>query len=237
MTSGARTSGAGPRERALGATLLAGHGEPVNLVLVRHGQTAMTAARAYAGGDGPGARLSARGQTEAARAADLIHRIGREAWRDLPPASAVLSSSMLRAQETAASIGRRIGASVRVDDAFAECRFGAWEGLSAEEIAERWPEEPWRWHRDPTVRAAGGESQADVAERFLAALPGLLAEYAGRTVAIATHTVTIRSGVGALTGLDPQGWSKVRVPPASLTIVRLWRDGYELTALACPSDL
>lgn len=225
------------RQRALGATLLAGRGEPVTLVLVRHGQTEMTAARVYAGGDGPGASLSGRGRTEAARAADLVRRIGREAWPDLPAATVVLSSSMLRTQETAAAIGRRIGARVGIDDSFAECRFGAWEGLSAEEIGQRWPGEPWRWHRDATVRAVGGESQEDVAQRFRDAVRRLLAEHAGQTVAIATHTVTIRAGVGSLAGLEPAAWSMVRVPPASVTIVRVWPDSHELTVLACPSDL
>ncbi len=126
---GATTSGAPPVPvRALGAAMRFGQGEPVTLVLVRHGQTDATVARAYAGGDTPGASLNARGRTEAARAADLVRRIGSELWPDLPPVSGVFSSSMLRTQQTAAAIGRRLGLRVEIDDTYAECRFGDWEG-------------------------------------------------------------------------------------------------------------
>jgi probable phosphoglycerate mutase len=236
-STGPSPAEAPPRALALGSVFRVSDAEPVTVVLVRHGQTDMTAAHAYAGGDAPGLSLNARGRSEAARAADLVHRIGREAWHDLPRATAILSSSMLRSQQTAAAIGRRIGASVRIDDAFAECRFGEWDGLTPSQIDSRWPGLLQQWHRDPGMRALGGESMHDVAARVGAALPGLLSAYAGRTVVIATHTITIRATVGAVTRLDPTSWPTIRVPPASLTILRLWPDGHELTVVGCPSDL
>lgn len=223
--------------RALGATMRFGAGEPLTVVLVRHGQTDMTAARAFAGGDGPGASLNARGRTEAARAADLVRRIGGDAWPDLPPVSAVFSSSMLRTQQTAGAIGRRVGVRVEIDDAFAECRFGEWEGLTAAEIEERWPGALHRWYADPAERAVGGESMRDVAERVRRGVDDLARRYAGRTVAVSTHTIAVRAGIGSVTGMAPGAWSSLRVPPASLTILRLWPDGHEVTALGCPSDL
>jgi broad specificity phosphatase PhoE/ribonuclease HI len=225
------------RKRALGSAFIFTDADPVTIVLVRHGQTDMTAAQAYTGGDSPGLSLNARGRSEAARAADLVHRIGREVWVDLPRATAVLSSSMLRSQQTAVAIGRRLGVSVRIDDTFAECRFGEWDGLTAPEIDLRWPGMLQQWHRDPGMRALGGESMRDVAGRVEAAVPRLLRKYAGSTVVIATHTITIRAMVGAVTRLDPVSWPLLRIPPASLTMMRVWPDGHELTVLGCPSDL
>lgn len=222
---------------ALGSTLHVGRGDPVTVVLVRHGQTDMTAARAYAGGGTPGASLNAKGRTEAARAADLVNRIGREVWPDLPIPSVLVSSSMRRAQETATAIGRRLGVRLRVDDAFEELRFGEWEGLTAPEIEARWPGQLRRWHTEPGMRALGGESMRDVAMRAHGGIMRLLDDYAGQTVVVATHTITIRAGVGSVAGLDPASWSALRVPPASLSILRIWPEGHELTALACPSDL
>ncbi len=222
---------------ALGSALHMGVGDPVTIVLVRHGQTDMTAARVYAGGGAPGVGLNAKGRTEAARAADLVNRIGREVWPDLPVPSVLLSSSMLRAQQTAAAIGRRLGVRARTDDAFEELRFGAWEGLTAPEIEARWPGQLRRWHRDPAMRALGGESMRDVAVRAHGAITRLLDDYAGKTVVVATHTITIRAGVGSVAGLDPGSWPTLRVPPASLSILRLWPAGHELTVLGCPSDL
>lgn len=222
---------------ALGATVLVGSGDPVTVVLLRHGQTDATAARTYAGGDGPGAGLNARGRTEAARAADLVHRIGRDLWPDLPAPTGVVSSPTLRTQQTAAAVGRRLGRRVEIDDAFAECRFGEWEGLTARQIGQRWPGQPLDWLRDPAALAPGGESMAQVAARFRAGLSRLAAERAGRTVVVSTHTVAIRSGIASVTGMDPSGWSRLRVPPASVTVLRVWPDAYELTALGCPTGL
>lgn len=222
---------------ALGSALHMDVGDPVTVVLVRHGQTDMTAARAYAGGGEPGVGLNAKGRTEAARAADLVNRIGREVWPDLPVPSVLLSSSMLRAQQTAAAIGRRLGVRAHIDDAFEELRFGDWEGLTAPEIEARWPGQLRRWHRDPAMRALGGESMRDVAVRAHGAIMRLLDDHAGKTVVVATHTITIRAGVGSVAGLDPGSWPTLRVPPASLSIMRLWPEGHELTVLGCPSDL
>ena len=229
---------AAPRTpRALGSAIHLSDVDPVTVVLVRHGQTDMTAARTYAGGGEPGAELNAKGRTEAARAADLVHRIGSEAWPDLPRPSAVVSSTMLRSQQTAVAVGRRIGARVEFDDAFEEIRFGEWEGLTAPEIEARWPGQLSRWHRDPGMPALGGESMHDVAKRVGAAIRRLVQTHAGRTVVVATHTIVIRAGVGSLTRLEPSSWPMLRVPPASLTILRLWPDAHELTVLGCPSDL
>ena len=235
-TSGSGRPHPGP-PRALGSALHLSEGDPVTVVLVRHGQTDMTAARCYAGGGTPGAALNARGRTEAARAADLVHRIGDEAWPDLPRPSAVVSSTMLRSQQTAAALGRRLGVEVELDDAFEELRFGEWEGLTAPEIEARWPGQLGRWHADPVQRARGGESMQDVADRVGPALHRLLDTHAGRTVVVATHTIVIRTAAGTVAGVEPHGWSLLRIPPASLTILRLWPDAHEITVLGCPSDL
>lgn len=226
-----------PQASALGG---AAHVEPglgTTIVLVRHGQTETTARRAYAGGDTPGAPLSTRGRTEAARAADLVARVGRDAWPDVPPASAVVSSSMLRTQQTAAAIGRRIGARVEIDDAFAEVRFGAWDGITPTEIEERWPGHLLRWLREPDVAAPGGESMRAVGARVSEGLDRLAASNREKTVVVVVHTIVIRTAVGTMFGLRDDRWHTLRVPPASVTILRLWRDARELTVLGCPSDL
>jgi probable phosphoglycerate mutase len=151
--------------------------------------------------------------------------------------STVLTSSTLRTHQTAAAIARRLGVRVEVDDAFAECRFGAWEGLTPAEVDARWPGELLRWLRETSHEPPGGESMSAVAARVRAGLAGRREEAIGRTVVVVTHTIAIRTGVGATIGIAPDCWYGLRVPPASLTVVRLWREGHELTVLGCPSDL
>ena len=212
--------------------------EPLTVVLVRHGETAMTAAKAYSGSSVPGPSLSTRGRTQAAQAADLLFRLGRQAWPDLPRATALVASPMVRTQETAAAVGRRLGLPVAVDKAFAEADFGAWEGLTADEIEAGWPDGLRRWHRDADHAAPGGESMDDVGERVRAGLEGLLTEGVDRTVVVVSHSVAIRSAIGVTLDVPSVVWGSVRVAPASVSIVRWWADGArEVAVVGMPTDV
>jgi probable phosphoglycerate mutase len=210
--------------------------EALTVVLVRHGQTPLTVAGGYSGGGVPGPSLTTHGRTQAARAADAVHRVGKELWSDLPPATEVVASPMVRTQETAAAIGRRLGVHVRTDDRFRECEFGDWESLTAAEIERRWPGELGRWHADGTTPAPGGESYADVGARVWAGLTDLAAGGVGRTVVVVGHAIVVRTAVGQAAGAPPSHWYRLRVPPGSLSIVRLWPDGAaEVTTSGFPT--
>ncbi|MFI2569791.1 bifunctional RNase H/acid phosphatase [Cellulosimicrobium funkei] len=230
--------------RPSGATVRFDDAPALTVVLVRHGQTPLTVAGAFSGSSVPGPSLTARGRTQAAQAADLVFRIGRQAWPDLPRPSAVVSSPMVRAQETARAVGRRLGVPVTTDDRFAEVDFGAWEGLTAAEVDAGWPGLLPAWYTTGTTPAPGGESAADVGVRVRQGLRDLVdtmlpgAGPAGRTVVVVGHAVQVRAAIGTSVGAPPEQWSRIRVPPASVSILRLWADGTsELTAQGVPSDL
>lgn len=224
--------------RPSGAAMRFDDAEPLTVVLVRHGETELTVAKAYSGSSVPGPPLTAGGRVQAAQAADLVFRIGRAAWPDLPHPGAVVASPMVRTQETAAAVGRRLGQHVRVDAAFAEADFGEWEGLTAEQIEAGWPGGLRRWHTEGTLRAPGGESVEDVGARVRDGLDRLLAEGVDRTVVVVAHSITIRAAVGVALGTPSSTWGSVRILPASVTILRMWEDGQrELTVLGMPTDL
>lgn len=233
--------------RPSGASSAAGTGAGADLrtvVLVRHGVTELTEARAYSGGGVPGPSLTARGRTQAARAADAVFRLGKDLWPDLPRAGALVSSPLVRTLETAAAIGRRTGQHVRPDARFAECDFGAWEGLAPEAIAERWPTQLAAWSTTGTDRAPGGESYSDVGERAWAGLRDVLASTEPATTSVVVaHAVTIRALAGRALGAPVPSWRLLRVPPCSLTLLRfgLGDDGgpvlAELTAAGFPTDV
>lgn len=210
--------------------------QPVTVVLVRHGETPLTVSRAYSGSSVPGPGLTERGREQVARAAELVYRIGRDMWGDVPDPSELIASPMVRAQETAQVIGRRLGLPVRTEPLFAECDFGQWEGLTAAEIEGGWPGELRRWHDDAGFRAPGGESIEDVGARMRAGLEALRVGGVGRTVVVATHSVSVRAAVGVAIGASPSAWGRIRVAPASVSIIRLWSDGAsEVTVVGAPS--
>jgi ribonuclease H / adenosylcobalamin/alpha-ribazole phosphatase len=210
--------------------------QPLTVVLVRHGETPMTVSRAYSGSSVVGPSLTERGRRQAARAADLVERIADDAWGDVPPATQVLASPMVRTQQTAAVIAERLGLPVHTEPLVAECDFGEWEGLVAAEIEARWPGDLERWHVDASFRAPGGESIEDVGARMHAALETLRSGGVGRTVVVVTHSVSVRSAVGVAIGANSSSWARIRVAPASVSIVRLWADGgTEVTVVGAPS--
>ena len=235
--------GAGPRgsareRRPSGAYVRFDDEEPLTVVLVRHGETAMTASKAYSGSSVPGPSLSAHGRTQAAKAADLVFRVGRDVWPDVPRPTVLVASPMVRAQETAAAVGRRLGVHVTSDAAFAEADFGAWEGLVAGDIEAGWPGGLRRWHREADYPAPGGESMDDVGDRVRAGLERLLTGGVDRTVVVVSHSVAIRSAIGVTLGVPSAVWGSVRVAPASLSIVRWWADGArEVAVVGMPTDV
>jgi len=223
----ARPSGASPRFD---------DEEPTTVVLVRHGQTAMTVSRGYSGSSEPGPPLDERGRAQAAAAAALVERVGRDLWGDIAYPSEVVASPMVRTQETAAVVAARLGLPVRTDAAFQEADFGQWQGLTSEQIEERWPGMLEPWHTSGRVRPPGGESVEDVGVRLRGGLDALRGG-GGRTVVVVSHAVAIRAALGVTMGAAPGTWGQLRVAPASVSIVRLYPDRRDEIAVAgAPSE-
>lgn len=228
------------RMRALrpsGASVRFDESKPVTVVLVRHGETELTLTHGYSGSSEPGPSLTDRGRAQAAAAGELIWRIGRDLWGDIPYPTELIASPMVRTRQTAAVIGERLGLTPRVDATFQEADFGVWQGLTAEQIERRWPRQLEPWHTRADVRPENGESIADVGERIGAGLDGLLAAGRDRTVVVVSHAVAIRAALGRTMGAQPGSWSQLRVAPASVSIVRLFEDRRDEVAVAgAPSE-
>lgn len=207
-------------------------GEPLTVALIRHGQTPMTVAGEYSGSSVVGPGLNAAGRIEAAQAADLMARLGRTAWADLPRPSELITSPMTRTQETASAVSRRTGLVPRTVSAFAEADFGTWEGRTASDIGASEGEQLIAWHTTGVERAPGGESAADVGVRVESALQDLVAAGTGRTAIVVAHTIVIRAAVGMALQAPASTWNHLRITPGSVTILRRWPDGMtEVAAL------
>ena len=77
---------------------------------------------------------------------------------------------------------------------------GCWEGLTRDEVAERYPDQYADWLAGRPVRGRGGEEPAHVAERALAALADLPP---ARVAVVVTHGGTAGRLVERLLGLGP----------------------------------
>ena len=167
------------------------------VVLVRHGATEWNETkRAQGQADIP---LSPRGRAQAAA-------IGNELadW-DL---SAVYSSDLARAWDTARAIATPHGLEVTTDPGFREVDQGEWTGLTTTEIKARWPE-MWGPARHYTARP-GGESPAEVRARALAALRRVAEAHPDGMVVVVSHGGTIRWLSAEALGYDDHASARIR---------------------------
>lgn len=202
---------------------------PLTLVLVRHGVTDMTITHELSGSGQPGPSLNSTGRIQAAKAADAVYRIGRTTWDRVPQVDRVFASPMVRTQETAAALGRRIGAHVETEQRVREIDFGDWEGLTGDDIEERFGDDIHRW-RAGEIAAPRGESIPEVGERFDGFIEEAAAEHArrceegedrARAWAVTSHAVAIKSAVAVSLGVPAVHWMHIWPQPASLSLVQL----------------
>lgn len=126
-----------------------------------------------------------------------------------------------------------------------EQHFGAWQGLTHDELNARQPRAAQRfWIAPATERPPGGESFADMAARVGAALLRLSAEHAGRDVVCVTHGGPVRAALRLALGVDVEAALRFRIDTLSLTRIDaiaeggappVWRvDGVNLPPGAVP---
>jgi len=155
---------------------------PTVTLLLRHGQTPLSAERRFAGlGD---IELTETGVRQAKLAGERLAARGG--------VDVIVTSPLRRARQTAEEVATAIGAPLVADEDLRETDFGAWEGMTFAEARERWPEEIAAWLADPAAAPPGGESFAAVEARVTAALGRLLSGYQRQTVLVVSHVTPIK---------------------------------------------
>ncbi|WP_206502161.1 bifunctional RNase H/acid phosphatase [Streptomyces chrestomyceticus] len=192
-------------------------GAPTTLVLLRHGETALTPQKRFSGSGGSDPELSEAGHRQAAAVAAALAARGT--------VQAVVSSPLKRCRQTAETVAARLGLDVRVDEGLRETDFGAWEGLTFAEVQERHPEDLAAWLGSAKAAPTGGESFASVARRVALSRDKLLARYAGRTVLLVTHVTPVKTLVRLALGAPPDSLFRMELSAASLSAVAYYADG------------
>jgi broad specificity phosphatase PhoE/ribonuclease HI len=192
-------------------------GTATRLVLVRHGETALTAQRRYSGrGD---VELSPAGLAQAQATGRRLASMGSIA-------AAVVCSPLVRCTRTAAEIATQVGAvPVQVEPDLIECDFGDWEGLTFSEVRRRWPEEFEHWLSSPSVAPPGGESFDTVRARVLGAQSRLLSAYPVGTVIVVSHVTPIKLILQDALAANDAFLQRLFLDPAGMSIMDCWRDG------------
>jgi ribonuclease H / adenosylcobalamin/alpha-ribazole phosphatase len=190
-------------------------GAPTQFLLLRHGQTELSTQRRYSGRGNPA--LTEIGQRQAEAAAQYLGRRGG--------VDAVITSPLQRAYDTAAKAAKALGLDVSVDDDLIETDFGAWEGLTFSEAADRDPTLHRSWLRNTSIPPPDGESFDSVAERVARVRARMIAEHAGETVLVVSHVTPIKTMLRLALDAGPGILYRLHLDLASLSIAEFYPDG------------
>ncbi len=136
------------------------------------------------------------------RAGVLLNAVGREQTQELvnalkwAPLSAVYTSPLERAVETAHPLASDHGLDVRVRPALTDVDFGDWTGRTLDDLSQdaAWVE----FTRDRgNGKPPRGEPLAAVQQRIVDELMTLAKSHQGETIAIVTHDEPIRCALAA----------------------------------------
>jgi probable phosphoglycerate mutase len=175
---------------------------PTKLILVRHGGTDDNRNLVFQGQDGRG--LNAHGRDQAARlAARLVAIAARPAG--------LYTSDLERARETADILGRALGVTPQLDPDLREVFLGAWQGLTHDEVAARFPDEWAAWQRGEDLARGGGESYAQLGDRVARAIGRIADAHAGGAAVIVSHGAALKIFAARVLGLATPGLRAFRV--------------------------
>lgn len=186
--------------------------------LIRHGETQWNAELRVMGQlDIP---LNDVGREQARRTAELL---AGERF------AAIYSSDLVRAVETAQIIAAPHRLDVITLPELREARYGLWEGLTRQEVLERFPKEYKMRRTDPeNFRPSGGESRKELYERASKIFSELVARHPRQKILLVSHGGTIRAILRSVLGLGP-GNGHFAVDNCGITIIdREDGDSYEV---------
>ena len=201
--------------------------QPTRVLAIRHGETAWNVDGRIQGQlDVP---LNDTGRWQVHRLALAVADEG---------ISAIYSSDLLRALETAQAVARGCDRPITTDAGLRERGFGVFEGLSYDEINQRWPDQAARWRkREPDFRAEGGESLRQFFERSVGTVSRLAALHPGETIAIVSHGGVMDCLYRAATRIPldaPRSWqlgnasiNRLLYTPQGFTLIG-WSDDHHL---------
>lgn len=188
---------------------------PMRLIIVRHGETDWNRLRRTQGMTD--IELTPKGLKQARRMGARVRGMHIQC---------VFSSPLSRALSTANAIASSCRVPVLIDDDLREIAFGEWEGLTFDEIGERYPEELRVWNTDPHLCPVPGKAETviQVAERASRFLSRLRQQYDGKTVVVVSHSVPCKSMVALSIGLPLSRIHSIRMDNASMSIIDFYED-------------
>lgn len=190
------------------------------IFLARHGKTTANLENRFAG-----------------RSSEPLHREGEEQLSGIAAElrderlQAIYAGPLPRTAQSAEIISKATGAPVHYREAFNEIDLPHWDGLTKQEITDRFGPEYPTWLSSPqNFKVTGCETLAQVQKRAVEEIERLLADYKDKTVLVISHLIVIRCLILHYRQQPISGFRKIKIDNASLS--RLSRDQDDQTSVS-----
>jgi len=176
------------------------------IILVRHGETEWNVEEVFRG------RIDIELNQTGIKQAKLL----AEYLADLK-IDAIYSSPLRRALKTAELIAGYHKLDVEIVPELIDMGFGKWQGLSLQEVRDKYKELYAEWvSRPDKVKIPSGESLDDVGKRAMGVVSDVIAKYEG-TIVLVAHRVVNKVLICALLGLDNSHFWNIRQDTCGIT--------------------
>lgn len=180
------------------------------ILLIRHALTDSVGKRLS--GRLPGVSLNeigwAQAQKLALRLADL-------------PISAIYSSPLERAIETAGRVAQSHKLQTIISPDFLEIDFGQWTNATFEELQMQTQFQHFNTFRSNT-RIPGGEMMLEAQTRIIAGIEKLYQQHPQQTIAIVSHSDLIKAALAYYAGIHLDLFQRIEISPASVSVLQLF---------------
>jgi len=188
------------------------------IIIARHGETDWNVGEAFRGRLDVG--LNETGLAQAEALGEGLSAFAVEA---------VYSSPLKRAVDTATAVAAHHGLRISIAPGLVDFDYGAWQGLSHQEVKEHYPDLYQRWLAEPhLVTMPDGESLGEVRQRAGKVVDSAVAAHGG-TVVLVSHRVVNKVLICSLLGLDDSHFWNIRQDVAGITVFECEGGRFTLT--------
>jgi len=193
-----------------------------SIIFLRHGQAINNTQRILAGRT-PGIPLTEKGIDQAEKAAKFLEDMN---------ISAIYSSPIERAKNTANIVGKHNSIDVKIDDRLIELDMGKFTGVPYDEIFSSHGNVFMKFYRGELEIAHNGvETFADVKKRVLGMVDHVIENHPDENVVLVTHMDPIKAMLSTVVSLSPENLFELIIANASLNIFREYKRKFSISGI------
>ncbi len=149
----------------------------------------------------------------------------------------IYSSSLKRALRTAEIVADYKRCGIVKSEKYHEICLGPWEGMTINEIREKYSDHFRTYREDPAnFKLPGAETFMDLTERTYNAIMEIVSSHKGSNILVVSHGTAIKAAIIRILGIDIINYTKFRIDNASMSIIDFSEDIPEKPVVLCLND-